>query len=339
MSRFHSDILTGLKGGAMGAANVIPGVSGGTVAFITGIYERLINAIKSFDFNAIRLLLKFRFNDFALRIDLRFLIAIAIGALISVLSLARLLDFLFVHYPVMTWAFFFGLIAASIFGVGKMIGSWNVTTIISMLIGTGIAVCILFVPHSAGSTDYFYLILCGIAAISSMLVPGLSGSFVLLVMGNYELVLKAINEWNPSILGPFMIGCIIGLISLSHLISWILRRYRNVTLSLITGFIIGSLLLVWPWKEEVLRTDEVGNYSVKIEEGIVEYRSGSLEEITEQLSEGEEFVVIGYSDWYFPSMKKKSSTLAILLALLGAYLVFLVDKKGKGNLKNNEESH
>jgi len=323
----------------MGAANVIPGVSGGTVAFITGIYERLINAIKSFDLNAIGLLLKFRFNEFALRVDLRFLFAIATGSLISVLSLAKLLDFLFVHYPIMTWAFFFGLIVASIFGVGKMIGCWNLSAIIAMVTGSLIAICILFIPHSAGSTDSFYLILCGIAAISSMIVPGVSGSFVLLVMGNYELVLKAINEWNFSVIVPFSIGCIIGLISLSHLISWIFRRYRNVTLSLITGFIIGSLLLIWPWKKEVLLTDEVGSYSVKIEEGIFDYRSGSLEEIRKELSEGEEFVVIGYSDWHFPSLQEFSSILAILFALLGASLVFFVDIKGKGNRKNNEETH
>ena len=131
----------------MGAANVIPGVSGGTVAFITGIYERLINAIKSFDLNAIVLLIKFRLNDFSLRIDLRFLFAIGIGALISVLSLAKILDFLFLHYPIITWAFFFGLIVASIYGVGKMIGSWNLTVITSMIFGAGIAVSLLSLIH------------------------------------------------------------------------------------------------------------------------------------------------------------------------------------------------
>ncbi|MCH2025758.1 MAG: DUF368 domain-containing protein [Verrucomicrobiales bacterium] len=318
---------------------MIPGVSGGTVAFITGIYERLINAIKSLDLNAIRLLLKLKFSDFAVRADFRFLITVIIGALISVLSLARLLDFFFVHYPVMTWSFFFGLIVASIFGVGKMINVWNITAIISMLMGVGIAVCILFVPHSTGSTDYFYLILCGVAAISSMIVPGVSGSFVLLVMGNYELVLKAINEWNFSVLVPFMIGCIIGLVSLSHLISWVFRRYRNVTLSLITGFIIGSLLLIWPWKQEVLLTDNSGHYSVKVGDGLIEHRSGDLETIREELKEGEEFIVIGYSDWHFPSLLEFSSILAILFALLGAMLVFFIDLKGKGTSKKNEKAH
>lgn len=323
----------------MGAANVIPGVSGGTVAFITGIYERLINAIKSFDLNAIVLLIKFRFNDFSLKIDLRFLFAIGIGALISVLSLAKILDFLFLHYPTMTWAFFFGLIVASIYGVGKMIGSWNLTVIISMMVGAGIAVSLLFVPHSAGSADFFYLILCGVVAISSMIVPGVSGSFVLLVMGNYELVLKAINDWNFSIIVPFMIGCVIGLITLSHIISWVLRRFRNVTLSLITGFIIGSLFLIWPWKDEVLLKDDAGNYSVKVEEGIFEYRSGSLEKIRGSLREGEEFVVIGYSNWHFPSLLDFSSIVAIIFALLGALLVFFIDTKGKENMRNNEEAN
>ena len=323
----------------MGAANVIPGVSGGTVAFITGIYERLINAIKSFDLNAIVLLIKFRLNDFSLRIDLRFLFAIGIGALISVLSLAKILDFLFLHYPIITWAFFFGLIVASIYGVGKMIGSWNLTVITSMIFGAGIAVSLLFVPHSAGSADFFYLILCGVVAISSMIVPGVSGSFMLLVMGNYELVLKAIKDWNFSIIVPFMLGCVIGLITLSHIISWVLRRFRNVTLSLITGFIIGSLLLIWPWKDDVLLKDDAGNYSVKVEEGILEYRSGGLEKIRGSLREGEEFVVIGYSNWHFPSLLDLSSIVAIIFALLGALLVFFIDAKGKENMRNNEEAN
>ena len=323
----------------MGAANVIPGVSVGTVAFITGIYERLINAIKSFDLNAIVLLIKFRLNDFSLRIDLRFLFAIGIGALISVLSLAKILDFLFLHYPIITWAFFFGLIVASIYGVGKMIGSWNLTVITSMIFGAGIAVSLLFVPHSAGRADFFYLFLCGVVAISSMIVPGVSGSFMLLVMGNYELVLKAINDWNFSIIVPFMIGCVIGLITLSHIISWVLRRFRNVTLSLITGFIIGSLLLIWPWKDDVLLKDDAGNYSVKVEEGIFEYRSGGLEKIRGSLREGEEFVVIGYSNWHFPSLLDLSSIVAIIFALLGALLVVFIDAKGKENMRNNEEAN
>ena len=323
----------------MGAANVIPGVSGGTVAFITGIYERLINAIKSFDLNAIVLLIKFRLNDFSLRIDLRFLFAIGIGALISVLSLAKILDFLFLHYPIITWAFFFGLIVASIYGVGKMIGSWNLTVITSMIFGAGIAVSLLFVPHSAGSADFFYLILCGVVAISCMIVPGVSGSFMLFVMGNYELVLKAIKDWNFSIIVPFMLGCVIGLITLSHIISWVLRRFRNVTLSLITGFIIGSLLLIWPWKDDVLLKDDAGNYSVKVEEGIFEYRSGGLEKIRGSLREGEEFVVIGYSNWHFPSLLDLSSIVAIIFALLGALLVFFIDAKGKENMRNNEEAN
>ena len=133
--------------------------------------------------------------------------------------------------------------------------------------------------------------------------------------GNYELVLKAINDWNFSIIVPFMLGCVIGLITLSHIISWVLRRFRNVTLSLITGFIIGSLLLIWPWKDDVLLKDDAGNYSVKVEEGIFEYRSGGLEKIRGSLREGEEFVVIGYSNWHFPSLLDLSSIVAIIFAL------------------------
>ena len=136
-----------------------------------------------------------------------------------------------------------------------------------------------------------------------------------------------------------MIGCVIGLITLSHIISWVLRRFRNVTLSLITGFIIGSLFLIWPWKDEVLLKDDAGNYSVKVEEGIFEYRSGSLEKIRGSLKEGEEFVVIGYSNWHFPSLLDFSSIVAIIFALLGALLVFFIDTKGKENMRNNEEAN
>ena len=150
MPNIVKDLIIILKGGAMGAANVIPGVSGGTVAFLTGIYERLINSIKSFDINAVKLLLKFKIKEFSKKIDLRFIIMIILGALIGVLSLARLLEFLFKEFQVPTWAFFFGLILASVLGVSKFIEKWNIITFVSMILGAAIAVILLFVPQSEG---------------------------------------------------------------------------------------------------------------------------------------------------------------------------------------------
>ena len=206
MPNIVKDLIIILKGGAMGAANVIPGVSGGTVAFLTGIYERLINSIKSFDINAVKLLLKFKIKEFSEKIDLRFIMMIVLGALIGVLSLARLLEFLFKEFQVPTWAFFFGLILASVLGVSKFIEKWNIVTFVSMILGVAIAVILLFVPQSEGGDSFVYLVICGVAAISSMIIPGVSGSFVLLVMGNYQLILRAVVDVDFKVLLPFSLG-------------------------------------------------------------------------------------------------------------------------------------
>lgn len=234
MAGFGDDISTALKGAAMGAANVIPGVSGGTIAFITGIYERLINAIKSCGPAALKLLLARKFKEFAEHIDLRFLAAIAIGALVSILSLAKFLEWAFSAHPTPVWAFFFGLILASIWGVGKMVKKWGPGPVVALLIGFGIAISLLFLPHATANEGKLYLVLCGIVAISSMIIPGVSGSFVLLIMGNYALVLGAIGDFKFPILIPFAIGCVIGLIALSHVLSWIFERYHDVAVALIT---------------------------------------------------------------------------------------------------------
>jgi putative membrane protein len=244
-----------LKGMAMGAANVIPGVSGGTIALITGIYERLINAIKSFDIHALQLLLKFKWKSFAVYTDFYFLLPVFTGLVAAVLSLAKLFEYLFAHYPVFIWAYFFGLVLASVYYVGKTVNKWNFSTIFSFIIGTGIAVAVTILHPAAENDSPLYLFICGIIAIISMILPGLSGSFVLILLGNYQLVaIDAINHFKIKIIIPFAAGAIVGLIAFSHILSWLFKRYKNQTLALLTGFILGSLSVLWPWKKPVYLT-------------------------------------------------------------------------------------
>jgi putative membrane protein len=259
-----------LKGAGMGAANVIPGVSGGTIALITGIFERLIHAIKSIDITAIRLLLKGQIRDFIRHTDLYFLISLGLGVLIALFSLARLFDFLFTNYPVFIWSYFFGLILASVYFVGKTLENRSLAVIISFLAGTVIAVFISFLSPAQGNENFFYLILCGVAGVCSMILPGLSGSFILILMGNYQLVfIEAVNELRLDILFPVAIGIVVGLIGFSHLLSWVFRKFRNQTIALLTGFILGSLLIIWPWKEEIYALDAMGEIILKNDQAVI----------------------------------------------------------------------
>lgn len=243
-----------IKGMAMGAANVIPGVSGGTIALITGIFERLINSIKSFNITALRLILKGDFKGFVKHTDLAFLIALFSGVAVSILSLARLFDFLFIHYPVYIWSFFFGLILASVFFVGKTVSKWTWAVILAFIIGFAVALLITFLTPASQDESFFYLIICGVVAACSMILPGLSGSFVLILMGNYQLVMiDAINQMRFDILLPIVIGAFFGLLGFSYILSWVFKHFRNQTIAVLTGFIFGSLGIIWPWKDEIIQ--------------------------------------------------------------------------------------
>lgn len=242
------------KGMAMGAANVIPGVSGGTIALITGIFERLINAIKSFNGQAIKLLFSGKIKELIAHTDLMFLIAVFGGVATSIISVARLFDFLFEHYPVYIWSFFFGLILASVYFVGKTIEKWNSPVIAAFIIGTAAAISITLLTPASENDSFLYLLICGVVAICSMILPGLSGSFVLILMGNYQLVMiDAINEMRLDILLPVVIGSAVGLLGFSYILSWVFKKYRNETISILTGFILGSLGIIWPWKDAIFQ--------------------------------------------------------------------------------------
>lgn len=260
-----------LKGVAMGTANIIPGVSGGTIALITGIFERLINSIKSFNLIALKLILKGDFKGFAKHTDLYFLIVLFAGVGFAIISLARIFDFLFNEYPVYIWSYFFGLILASVYFVGKTVSKWTTGTIVSFLIGSAIAIALTFMNPAAENDDFFYLIICGVAAVCSMILPGLSGSFVLILMGNYQLVaIDAINNLRFEVLLPVLIGAVFGLLGFSYLLSWIFKKFRDLTIALLTGFILGSLGIIWPWKNVVYMLDAAGEMILKGGEPIVE---------------------------------------------------------------------
>ena len=260
-----------IKGLAVGVANIIPGVSGGTIALITGIFERLINAIKSFGLGSLKLLLNGKFKEFAEKTDLYFLLSLFAGVFIAIIALARLFDFLFTNYPVYIWSYFFGLVLASVYFVGKTINKWNVSVIIIFVLGTAIAVALSFVNPAAENANFFYLVICGVVAICSMILPGLSGSFVLILMGNYQLVaIEAINNRDFDIILPVMIGAVGGLIVFSHILSWVFKRYKNQTIAILTGFILGSLNILWPWKDIIYLRDAVGETIIKKGEMVVE---------------------------------------------------------------------
>ncbi|MCD4745046.1 MAG: DUF368 domain-containing protein [Bacteroidales bacterium] len=279
----------------MGAANVIPGVSGGTIALITGIFERLINAIKSINLTALKFLFTGKFKEFAKHIDLYFLIAVFFGIIIAIVSLAKLFDFLFTNYPVYIWAYFFGLVLASVYFVGKTVSKWTISVIITFVIGTFVAIIISVLNPATENTGFIYLMLCGVAAICSMILPGLSGSFILILMGNYQLVaIDAINERNMQILLPVLIGAIVGLLAFSHFLSWIFKKFRNETISLLTGFILGSVSVLWPWQKIIYLKNASEELILKKGEPIVEsYKRIMPETFNTEVILAVVFVLIG----------------------------------------------
>lgn len=284
-----------LKGLGVGIANIIPGVSGGTIALITGIFVRLINAIKSFGLTAFKLLFAGKFRLFAEKTDLYFLIAVFSGVLAAIVLLARIFGYLFAHYPVYVWSYFFGLVLASIYFVGKRIDRWNVSVIIFLALGTAIAVVLSLFNPATQSENTMYLMLCGVVAVCSMILPGLSGSFVLILMGNYQLVaIDAINNRDMSILIPVALGAVVGLVAFSHLLSWVFKHFKDQTIALLTGFILGSLNVLWPWKEAAFLTSGNGEYILKDGERIVaRYSSVIPDTLTTEVWVAVLLVVVG----------------------------------------------
>lgn len=246
----------------MGAADVVPGVSGGTIAFISGIYEELITSINKININTFKILKNDGINAMWKSINGNFLISLLIGIAISVISLAKIIRHLLETQPILIWSFFFGLVLASIIYVAKQIKSWTIISVILLILGVFIAFYITTLTPQTTNISYPYVFLSGALAICAMILPGISGSYILLLLGMYKPVLDAIHEKDIKIIGTLFIGAIVGLLSFSRLLKWLFDNYQNLTLATLTGFIIGSINKIWPWKE-VLES-EIINGKLKI---------------------------------------------------------------------------
>lgn len=237
-----------IRGVCMGAADVVPGVSGGTIAFITGIYPKLIDSLTAVDLQSLRLLLRFNIKALWQRFDGNFLVLLFAGILSAIFSLAHLISFLLDTYPILIWSVFFGLISASAITLLVREGIYQLPTLVSFLLGMGLVLVIanLSVHQISPGLPMVYLV--GVVAISAMLLPGLSGSFLLLLLGMYEPTLEAVKTFNGAYLLCFALGAVTGLISFSHLISWLLKHHYATTLMFLIGLLFGSLYAVWPWR-------------------------------------------------------------------------------------------
>lgn len=250
MARALKDyIIIILKGMGMGAADVVPGVSGGTIAFITGIYEELINTIKSLQPSLLKDIKKIGLKGVLYKINAPFLISLLIGIGISIISLSRVILYLLQNHPIPVWAFFFGLILASAYLVAAEINNWNLPVIVATFIGTSIAYTITIISPAETPNDLWFIFISGAIAICAMILPGISGSFILLLLGKYEYIFSSLKEFNLAVIITFALGCVTGLLSFSHILSWMFKKYKDVTIALLAGFMIGSLNKVWPWKE------------------------------------------------------------------------------------------
>lgn len=291
------------KGMGMGAANVVPGVSGGTIALITGIFEKLIDSIKAFDFVLLKLLFTGKFQQVLQRINFNFLVAVFAGIAVSIITIARIFGYFLENYPVYIMAFFFGLIIASVYFVGKTVSKWSVSVVLFFIAGTAVALVLTMLKPAHENSSLLYLLISGAVATCSMILPGLSGSFVLILLGNYKLVMiDAVNNFDLAILIPVVIGGALGLILFSKMLSWVYKRFPNHTISILTGFILGSLGFIWPWKNIIPATSDTGQILMK----------------------GSEPVIEGY-DWFMPDILSREVLIAFLLMLAGVAIISLTE--------------
>ncbi len=243
------------KGLSMGSADIVPGVSGGTIAFITGIYEQLIDAIKSFDFEFIGLLLKFKIKEALAHIHIRFLFTVFLGIAIALVSLARLMSYSLTKYPEYTWSLFLGLILASIILIFSKLNNITIGGIIGFVFGAVSAYFIVGLIPFTTPENYLFIFISGIIAISAMILPGISGAFILLLLSKYEFMIHALK--NPFILDNqiiivfFISGCFVGIISFSRVFAYLFARHYDFAISILVGLVVGSLRKIWPWKELV----------------------------------------------------------------------------------------
>ncbi len=254
----------------MGSADVVPGVSGGTIAFITGIYKELLDSIKSFDTHAFQLLIKGSFHPLWVYVNGKFLAVLLSGIALSILTFANLIHYLLDHNPIQLWSFFFGLIIISSLTVIKQIKNWRLTVVLGGLAGILLGYLITDISPASTPETGLFIFFSGALAISAMILPGISGSFILLILGKYEFIISAIKDLNLFVLTLFALGCVVGLLSFTRLISWFIEKYHDITIALLAGFMLGSLNKIWPWKETLSRrTNSKGELVPYLQENIL----------------------------------------------------------------------
>ena len=303
---FSRYIVLALKGCAMGMADVVPGVSGGTIAFISGIYEELLDSIRSVNATALKLLLKLRLGEFWRHINGSFLLPVLLGIAIAIFSLARLMTYLLTYHPIAIWSFFFGLIIASALLVARQIGRWDWRSLLAFVAGAAAAWWITVATPAETPNDWWFVMLSGAIAICAMILPGISGAFILLLLGKYQYILQAVSEFRLGVLLLFAVGAVAGIISFSHLLSWLLRKHHDLTISLLMGFMVGSLNKVWPWKEVVETYTDA---------------QGAVHPLVEQNITPGHFEAIGQTDAHLWQ--------AVALALAGFLLIYVIEFIGK----------
>lgn len=274
MKRF---LLLFLKGMAMGAADVVPGVSGGTIAFISGIYDELLDSLKRLTPAALIIWYRQGWLAFWAHINGTFLLTLFGGVLLSVFSLANIVSYALEYHAILVWGFFFGLILAAIIYIGKQLPLGSPAVWLALAVGTLIALAISFGKPAQLPGDWWMIMASGSIAICAMILPGISGSFILLLMGVYPVILRAVTELNLVLLGSFLVGAVVGLLLFSHFLSWLLHRFRVMTLAVLTGFLVGSLNIVWPWKQTLESyTDQQGNEVPLVQENLLPEQYANL---------------------------------------------------------------
>ena len=317
----------------MGAANKVPGVSGGVVAFVGGFYEEFIFSLQRVNGKAFKLFINGRFKSFFQYINGGFLSLLVFGMIFSYFSVSKILDYLIVHYELYVWSIFFGMIIGSIYYISKDFKVWNLRMYIALLLGIAIGVSISFLDPAKENDNLWFVFFCGMISVSGMTLPGFSGSFILILLGNYVLLLvDSVNALydtfyeifsgdfsfidNPirmrmlKVLSVFTLGSAAGLVSLSHILNYVLKHYKNTTLSVLTGFIIGSLGMVWPWKKTIYKTSGDGSFLLDSLGGkVIENYQRFIPELTTETYIAILFIILGVTvvlalDWYGKQRKK-----------------------------------
>ncbi len=330
---FTDKLFLVIKGLGMGAANKVPGVSGGVVAFVAGFYEEFIYSLQKVNGKAFKLLVNGRFTSFFRYINGRFLSLLFLGMVVSYFSVSKILDYLIIHYELFVWSVFFGMIIGSIYYINKDFKDWNTKTVVALIIGISIGLGISFLDPAKQNDNLWFVFFCGIISVSGMTLPGFSGSFILILLGNYVLLLvDSVNAlydtiadvftWNfdfisnperirmLKVLAVFTLGSVAGLVTFSHILNYVLKHYKNITLSILMGFIIGSLGVVWPWKKTIYKLSETGEIlKDRTGEKIIENYQRFLPELNSETFTAIAFVVVGILivlalEWYGQKTRK-----------------------------------